>query len=183
MNKKNPTTKTSKKVTAKTSKNTKVNLNSEIPKLMKDDICKQWILYATRQPNKTKTTAWYKEKQDYWNDNHDYLKSKGFDYDLNINYAMDFVKCQKEEDLEGCLLIFKVGSKENPASISDLEDTGELIKKTLSGIKGVKVLITHHAFDVQKVTLPQIKKIQTDVIKSARNDDSSNANPIISLSL
>jgi type IV secretory pathway VirD2 relaxase len=157
-----------------------------ISALMNDVVCKRWIIYTTAEP-KQNTSEWFKEKQDYWNKNHDYLESKGFKYHTNINGALDFIKCEKETEkgLEGSLLIIRIGSTERPATKQDMDLAHESISKTLKGIPGVRVLVTHHDFQIEKISLPQLRNLQSKVLSSTEDNygEAENANPIIGLEL
>lgn len=151
-----------------------------IEELQKDEICQKWITYLSTE-DKKRPTEWYADKQKYWEQNAKYLESKGFSYKQNIGTALDEVSVMKDKDLEGSLLVVKIGNNERPASNEDVNLAHKMLNDVLSDVKGVRVVVTHHAFDIQKISLPQLRSLQSEVLAST--DPSLNVNPIIDMDL
>jgi hypothetical protein len=56
-----------------------------------------------------------------------------------------------------------------------------MLNEVLDGVKGVRVVVTHHAFDISKIPLPQLRVLQSAILAST--DPTENVNPIINLDL
>lgn len=152
----------------------------KIDKLLEDPICQKWILYSTAEDS-DHPAEWFKEKQAFWEENQEHLQKNGFDYTTNIGSALDQIELMKEEELEGCLLVFKIGNQERPASPDDINLAYKMLNEVLNGVKGVRVIVTHHAFDITKVPLPQLRILQSAILSST--DPTENVNPIIDIDL
>ena len=151
-----------------------------IEDIMDDPICQQWITYSTAEDS-NHPAEWFKEKQTFWEENQTHLESNGFNYATNIGSALDQVEIMKEEELEGCLLVVKIGNQDRPASPDDINLAYKMLNEVLDGVKGVRVVVTHHAFDISKVALPQLRALQSAVLAST--DPREDINPIIDLDL
>jgi hypothetical protein len=154
--------------------------NINIEKIMDDPICKKWIAYSTTEDDKN-PAEWFQEKQSYWEENEAHLKKNGFQYSTNIGSALDQVEIMKEEDLEGCLLVVKIGNQDRPASPDDINLAYKMLNEVLDGVKGVRVVVTHHAFDITKISLPQLRALQSSILSSTEIGE--DINPIINLDL
>jgi hypothetical protein len=152
----------------------------KIDELMEDPICQKWISYSTAE-DADHSAEWFKAKQSFWEENQEHLESHGFDYATNIGSALDQIELMKEEDLEGCLLVVKIGNQERPASPDDINLAYKMLNEVLDGVKGVRVVVTHHAFDISKIPLPQLRVLQSAILAST--DPTENVNPIIDLDL
>ena len=83
------------------------------------------------------------------------------------------IKASVYNDLEdGSLLIFSLGSDEVPASRDDMNRIGELVLELFQETKGIKVLMLPHLVKVEKIPLPQLKNIQSQVINSWKEENS-----------
>ncbi len=152
----------------------------DIEKLCKDEICQKWINYNCTE-DQTHVLDWYRGKQQFWEDNKTHLENNGFKYGTNIGTALDDVSIVSPDKLDGTLLIVKVGSDKNPASQLDLDYVSGTFNQILEGVKGVRVVVTRHNFSVNKISLPQLRHLQSAVLSSC--EPTENINPIISLDL
>ncbi|MFA7219198.1 MAG: hypothetical protein WC119_01665 [Synergistaceae bacterium] len=153
---------------------------SKVESLMKDPVCHKWLSFSTAVDS-DQPAEWFKEKQTFWEENQEHLKSFGFEYASNIGRALDTVEIMKEDDLEGSLLVVKVGNSERPASPDDINLAHKMLNDVLDGVKGIRVVVTHHAFDITKISLPQIRSLQSAILAST--DPSEDINPIVDLDL
>jgi len=160
----------------KDAKDAKETKKLDIEKVNKDPICQKWITYSFAEDT-DKPSEWYKEKQEYWEKNQHHLEANGFTYGTNMSKALDEVSVVKEGDLEGCLLVVRIGNDNRPASPQDIELAYNMLNEALVGVKGVRVIVTHHAFAVEKVSLPQLRALQSAVLAST--DHTENVNPIL----
>ena len=145
------------------------------------EVCKAWMTFCVAEPPEESTAEtiekWYREKQAYWNANEKHLAKNGYVYDSSIVKSLDIVELEKVNDLEGSLLIVRVGSDNRPAPTSEIEYAYQMMEKALEGVKGVRVIITDHKFTVEKVSLPQLRMLQSSVLSSVEPED--NAGSII----
>ena len=79
------------------------------------------------------------------------------------------------------MLIVKIGSDERPASPDDINLAYKMLNEVLEGVKGVRVIVTHHAFGIEKISLPQLRALQSSVLAST--DPNEEINPIIDMEL
>ena len=152
----------------------------DVKDIVKDPICTQWIAYCTVEDNK-RPVDWYKDKQTFWEVNQTHLENNGFTYGTSMGTALDDVELIKEKELEGSLLVVKIGSDSRPASPDDINLAHKMLNEVLEGVKGVRVVVTHHAFDITKISLPQLRNLQSAVLAST--EPSESFNPIIELDL
>ena len=152
----------------------------DIEKIMEDPLCQKWVTYSAAQDTE-KPAEWYREKQTFWEENHELLEANGFTYGSNMSGALDQVEALKSEELEGSLLVVKIGNQERPASPDDINLAYKMLNEVLDGVKGVRVVVTHHAFDITKISLPQLRSLQSAVLASV--DPNENVNPIVDLDL
>lgn len=141
----------------------------DIDKIMEDELAKKWICLCMSE-DKENPTKWFNEKSAFWKTNSRHLESFGFSYNGGINHALDSVLVEKIEDMEGCLLIVRVGTDEQPATATDVELAHKVIEQALDGISGIRVIVSHHALDIKKLSLPQLRKVQSEVL-SAKDAD------------
>lgn len=160
----------------KTEKEEKSALNTK--EILDDPICMQWVTFCLAEDQK-ETADWYRKKTDFWTANQDHLKNFGFTYDGNLVHSLDSLALEKIEDMQGCLLVVKVGNDAKPAGANDIDLATKLIGDALADISGVRVLITHHAIDIKKISLPQLRRLQSEVLTSTLTEDGVH-NPIIS---
>jgi len=156
------------------------NKDIETNEIENCSICRTWITYCIAEPSgedQKKTETWYKEKQAFFNTNQAHLESKGYSYTAGIAKALDFVDVEKQNNLEGTLLVVRVGSETRPASPTDIEMAYKMINDALEDVRGVRVLVTHHNFQIEKISLPQLRHLQSAVLAST--DSSFDENPII----
>lgn len=151
-----------------------------IDELIKDPICQKWITYNATE-EKGQPFNWFKEKQKFWEDNREHLTTHGFEYASSLGSAIDQVELMRKDNIEGSLLLFKIGSDEYPADPDDIQMAYKMVTDTLGDVKGVRVMVTHHAFDVTQVSLPQLRALQSSVLSSMDIDD--NVNSIMDLQL
>lgn len=147
------------------------------PKQILDDpIARQWVVFCLAE-DQNETGEWYKEKLSFWSTNQDYLKTLGFSYEGNIAHSLDSLTIEKIEDMQGCLLVVKVGNDAKPAGPNDIDLACKLISDALDDVTGVRVLVTHHAIEFKKISLPQLRRLQSEVLSSTM--DEAQHNPII----
>lgn len=151
-----------------------------VEEIMDDEICHKWIVYSMAGDEK-KPADWYREKQSYWEKNSVYLEGKGFTYGSNVGNALDEISLMKQEELEGSLLVVKIGNKKRTATPDDIKLAYKMLKEVLEGVKGVRVIVVHHAFDVTQISLPQLRNLQSAVLASTDPDE--DVNPIYELDL
>ena len=156
---------------------TAVDTKETVPKVTEEEIdtnevINQWLKFCAIDPEThEEKMEWYKEKQKFWKLHQTFLSEKGFDYNSGIVKALDFVHAEKKDDMEGCLLIVKIGSEERMAGPAEVETAYKMILEALDGVKGIRVIVTHHLFDVQKVSLPQLRNLQSEVLASCDPND------------
>ena len=149
-----------------------IEVNIKEEEVTDDATINQWLKYCAIDPKiHEEKVKWYKEKQDFWRKHHEFLSGKGFDYNAGIVNALDFVEVEKKDNMEGCLLIVKIGSDERPAGPAEVETAYKMILDALDGVKGIRVIVTHHLFDVQKITLPQLRNLQSEILTSCEHED------------
>lgn len=141
----------------------------DIDKIMADATAKKWV-YLCMAENRENPTQWFKEKNDFWKQNSTHLETFGFNFNGNITHALDNALIDKIEDMEGCLLVVRVGTNEQPASTTDVELAHRVMEQALEGLTGVRVIISHHALDVKKISLPQLRKVQSEVLMASEPD-------------
>ena len=158
--------------------------NIDIAKIKSCPICQEWIAYCLTEPSSDNSKvygAWIRDKQKFWENNTTYLTSMGFNYEAGLCKALDFIEISKhqKEDLEGCLLIVKVGNENKPATPQEVETTYKILKDAIDGVKGVRIIITQHNFSVEKIPLPQLRRLQSEILTSFESE--VNINPISNL--
>jgi len=152
----------------------------DIDKIAKDEICQKWITYCMAQDSK-EPVEFFEAKQDYWESNQTHLEENGFHYSKNIGSALDEVSVMKDGELEGNLLVVKLGNDLHPASPDDINLATKMLKDLLDGVKGVRAIVVHHLFDISKISLPQLRFLQSAVMSSTDLED--NVNPILDLGI
>jgi hypothetical protein len=74
--------------------------------------------------------------------------------------------------LQGCLLIVKVGSDERPASVEDLAGIREQFVGALNDFEGCfSVLFTHHAVNFEAISMEGLSYIPEEVKKLKKKKD------------
>jgi len=166
--------------------NKKEIANIDVDKVQECPTCRKWMAICLTEPNfetHRKYEAWIKSKQKFWAENKVYLESMGFHYESAMSKALDFIELSKQQrkDLEGCLLVVKIGSDARPASPQEIEITQKIFSEALDDVKGIRVIITASSFNMEKVSLPQLRRLQSEVLSSFETNESSN--PIINLEI
>lgn len=141
----------------------------DVEKIMADEICKKWVCLCMAD-NTIVPKKWFDEKHDYWKENSKHLEKFGFSYGNNITHALDSVLVEKIEDMEGCLLVVKIGTDDQPATATDVELACKVIEDALDGISGVRAIVSHHALDIKKINLPQLRKLKSEILSSKDPD-------------
>ena len=138
-----------------------------------DIVVNQWLKFCAIDPeSKPNQIEWFKQKQEFWKKNEAHLGSKGFNFNSSIVNALDTVKAELHPNMEGSLLIFKIGSNERPAGLPEIDAAYKQIDQALDGVKGIRVMVTHHLFSVEKISLPQLRNLQSSVLSSCEPGDS-----------
>lgn len=143
----------------------------DLEKIMSNSVAKQWV-YLCMAENKDNLAQWFKDKNEYWKQHSSELEPFGFTFSGGITHALDQVLIEKVEDLEGCLLLIRVGTDAQPAATTDIELAHKVIAQALEGVDGVRVIISHHAIDIKKVSLPALRKLQSEVLSSTESGSS-----------
>ena len=149
--------------------------------LVKDDpICQRWIAFCLSEPSYEEHNVyekWIRSKQAFWELNKNFLESTGFKYEAGLCKALDYIKLSayERQDLEGCLLVVKLGSDKKPPTKLDIDMTYQLLKEAIGDIKGVRIIITQSNFEIQKIALPQLRRLQSEILTSFEDDTNSNA--------
>ena len=141
----------------------------DIDKIMGDPLAKKWV-YICMAENKENPKQWFKEKNDFWKEHSKHLETFGFNFNGGITHALDNALIERIDDMEGCLLVVRVGTNEQPAAAADVELAQKVIEQALDGIDGIRVIISHHALDIKKISLPQLRKIQSEVLMTKDPD-------------
>lgn len=141
----------------------------DIDKIMGDEVAKKWVVLCMAE-NKENPKQWFKDKDAYWKLHAKHLEDFGFNFNGSITHALDNTLIEKIEDMEGCLLVVKIGTTEQPASANDVEIAHKVMEQALNGVDGVRCIISHHALDIRKISLPQLRKIQSEVLSSKDAD-------------
>jgi hypothetical protein len=81
---------------------------------------------------------------------------------------------ESEKDLEGCLLVVKLGSPENPASSEEISEFKESLHDVFKNVRGIKVLVVPHNFSIEKISLPQLRNLESEVLKSTEQIENEN---------
>ncbi len=150
----------------------------DIEKIMSDEVAKQWTTLCLAE-NTQDPAKWFKDKSEFWRQNSAHLESFGFSFKGEINHALDTVLVEKLEDLQGSLLLVRVGTDAQPAATTDIELAQKIMSEALAGVEGVRVIISHHAIDIKKVSLPQLRKLTSEVLTAG--EDTNNRNVILDL--
>lgn len=142
-------------------------------------ICSEWVTYCISIPKEdseeTVIQTFFNGKQEFWDKNSTHLKKHGYTYDASITKALDFVEIEKVNDLEGCLLVVRLGSADCPAPPSEIKSAYAMMSQALEGVSGVRVVITDHKFAIEKISLPQLRRLQSSVLASVDVGDSENS--------
>lgn len=153
--------------------------------IAKCKICKQWQAICFSEPNTEESDIikkWYADKKSFWEGHQAHLESNGQSYTATITKALDnlevIVSANTSKNLEGCLLIVKVGSKEHPPAQVDIQKTYNLMNELFKEVKGVRVLVTTPDFNIEKISLPQLRNLQSAVLTSVEEPD-ENYNPAL----
>ena len=136
------------------------------------DICQSWVMYCMTQPKEgeiQQKATHQSKKSEFWGSHKEHLLGEGFEYNSEMQKAIDFVEAEKFNDLSGTLLIVKVGNDEHPADDDEIKATQQLINNALDDILGVRAIIVHHFFNIEKINLPQLRNLESKVLSS--NDE------------
>jgi len=72
----------------------------------------------------------------------------------------------EEVNLNPSLLVLTVGNKEEPATKNDMQKVAETVNYLFEGIPDVLILVVPHLVQVEKFSMPELKKL----IKSQPKD-------------
>jgi len=72
---------------------------------------------------------------------------------------------------DGSLLVVTVGSEKTPATKSDMERVAQTVNEIFDGVNGISVLVIPHVVNVEKLSLPALRTIQSRVVSSWSDDE------------
>lgn len=151
-----------------------------------NETCKEWITILAKENKSFKNNTSLSEKflmdkQSFWEKNKETLEEHGFNYNLSLESALQDIKIMKTENLEGSLLVVSVGDEKKPASEDQIDYVKKMLQEVLDEVKGVRVLVTNTPLNIKKVSLPQLRKIESSILSSC--DSSRVTNPILNIEL
>lgn len=79
---------------------------------------------------------------------------------------------------DGSLLVITVGNVTVPATRSDMERVSETVDEMFEDVKGVKVLLVPHTVEIEKIPLPTLRNIQSQVVNSWNEESTAIVNDI-----
>lgn len=82
-----------------------------------------------------------------------------------LTHAISQIKTQIMNEIEGSLIVVKVGSDKNPAQNADVKAARKCIEEAIRGTKGVKLIVATHNFDIQQLTLSDLRQIQSELLQ------------------
>ena len=143
----------------------------DVDLIAKCPLCKQWQSFCLSEPKSEEADVirkWSTEKQEYWDKHKEHLENNGQSFAGTMAKALDnletMIVANSSKNLDGCLLIARVGSKEHPPAQIDLQKTYNLMNELLKDVKGVRVLVTTPDFAIEKISLPQLRNLQLSLI-------------------
>ena len=152
---------------------------NRIKRLMEDPICKEWIMYCAVNFDEEESTEWFTERQKFWEANRKHLEDNKLYYDSSLKKTIDSINCETVEDLEGALLIVKVGNADNFPSPDDIENTTIVMNDLLENIKGMKLVVVPYYVNFEKISLPKLREIESAIYGSYQ----SNKTPILDIDI
>ena len=72
---------------------------------------------------------------------------------------------------DGSLLIVTIGSDSVPATKSDMDRVAETINEIFEGINGVRVLVVPHLVNIERLSLPALRSLQSKVVNSWNTEE------------
>lgn len=97
-------------------------------------------------------------------DNDDIVKASTNIDNISVIVAKNIDEC--------CLLIVKVGSDKIPATKEETQAVKEKLFNMLRDVPGLKLVVSNMDLDVQKITLPKLRQLQSTIVNSANGTDS-----------
>jgi hypothetical protein len=91
-----------------------------------------------------------------------------------IETELETLKAQVFPNIEeGSLLVITVGNENVSASESDMERVSEIVDVVFGDLLGVKVLVVPHSVQIDRLPLPALRDIQSQVVNSFSPSESS----------
>lgn len=134
-------------------------------KALKCTFCREWI---TINSNGVLEKEELDFKEEYWEKYKDKLKGVGFKDPNSVNLSLTPYEKECIEDLDGVLLVFKIGNEDNPATTKMLNNFAATV--TNLATEKTKVLITHHRVGIEKINLPKLKNIENKLLTEQKEE-------------
>ena len=81
---------------------------------------------------------------------------------------------------EGTLLVVTVGDKDHEPTKEDMSNVESVVDVAFRGVKGVKVLVVPHLIQIEQLSVPQLRTMQSEILTSY---DPEEENPILNIEL
>lgn len=139
----------------------------DVEKIAEDPIVRQWLVmclgsHAHAQVSGNATAKWLAGVDAFWNTNKERLESQGFERDSITESVRGIAKKITAECVdvsasknENKIWIVKFGDKARPANSADILLAQKMLDELLDGIDGLRVIVTHNAFDSEVLTVPK----------------------------
>jgi len=128
-------------------------------------ISREWIVLCSENFS---TEEEIKYKEEYWAKYKNKLKENGFDNDTTVvlsSYEKEII-----QDLDGALLLFKIGTSKAPATDKILNEFAKVVEQM--DLDNCKVLVVPHNVELQKVHLPALKKLENKILSEKKEQES-----------
>lgn len=132
-------------------------------KVISCPICREWIVLSSKGIL-TKEELEFKNK--YWERHGHKLREQGFDNDISLDLTSYQLECI--EDLDGVLLMFKVGDDSMPATNETILNFAKCVDDLQSD--KIKVIISPHNVELQKVNLPSLQKLENHLLSEKKEE-------------
>ena len=89
-----------------------------------------------------------------------------------ITEELDILKSNVFPNIkDGSLLVVTVGNEKIPATKSDMERVAETVNEIFEGVNGISVLVVPHLVNIDKLSLPALRNIQSKVVNSWNDEE------------
>ena len=107
------------------------NNSIDFEKVVNCTICREWVTMCSKSYMNDTEALIYKEY--YWKEHANVLKTAGFENRYELFKALTETEVELLKDLDGSLLIVKVGNDTYPARTSDMKAMDTIMKEFLEG--------------------------------------------------
>jgi hypothetical protein len=95
------------------------------------------------------------------------MENEKIENSKEIENELNILKGNLFKDIEkGSLIVVQVGTEATPATKSDIERTAMSLNNLFKEAKGVKVLILPHLVTIDVISLPTLRKIESEIVNS-----------------